>query len=258
MRGVVRCDHCGAPHRREAASTRFRCDWCGGDNRVEVRRLVEELVLAADDHSRDPATRIHEALGRRGLVATALHPRTPRWVGVWQVVNEDGEAFNAPVRATVQHEPVIRTLPAGTLRGIEEGPPAWAGQLPARPELDEDSRTIVEAARADFDAQDAPVTLVRLVWIGVAEFVVNVGEDAFQVAQILGTDRVVFERAPAAPAPGPPVGERLFSWAVFLAGAVVLGVVVRDPGARLASEVGWLALGLFFWLLRRDVVGARA
>ena len=96
MRGVVRCDHCGAPHRREAASTRFRCDWCGGDNRVEVVRLVEELILAADDRTRDPATRVREALGSRGLRGATLNPQAPRWAGLWQVVNEDGEEFLAP------------------------------------------------------------------------------------------------------------------------------------------------------------------
>ncbi len=121
MRGVVRCDHCGAPHRRDAASTRFRCDWCGGDNRVEAIRLVEELLLAADDHSRDPATRVREAFGCRGLREVVLSPSPHRWVGIWQVVNDEGEEFLSPV----QHGEVSGRAKVGvaqTLQRFLHGP----------------------------------------------------------------------------------------------------------------------------------------
>jgi hypothetical protein len=252
MGGVVRCDHCGAPHRREAARTRFRCDWCGGDNRVEAVRLVEELLLAADDHSRDPATRVREALGSRGLRGAAIHPRAKRWVALWQVVNEDGEEFLSPVAATTGAEPVLRTLPAGPMRQPDDDPPSWTANLDPRPPIGEDADTIVAAARASFDDADTPVVLVRLVWVGVAEFNASYGGRSFGVLQILGTDRVIFESLPEVRSSGSLIPERLAAFGLFLVGAVAVGLLVDEAMPRLAFEAGWLALGTLFWLVRRD------
>lgn len=259
MRGVVRCDHCGAPHRREAASTRFRCDWCGGDNRVEVVRLVEELILATDDHTRDPATRVREELGSRGLRGATITPQPSRWAGLWQVVNEDGEEFLAPVASTVVDEPVLRALPAGPLRTLGDDPPGWASDLPERPATDHDSESVVQAARAAFDAAESPVVLVRLVWIGIAEFTASYGGQGFGVVQVLGTDRVIFETLPAARTSSSVVKERLLAFGTFVGGAAVLGVIIPEAGPRLAFELGWLALGSLYWMIRRDrdIGGAR-
>lgn len=252
MGGVVRCDHCSAPHRREAASTRFRCDWCGGDNRVEAVRLVEELVLAADDRSRDPGTRVREALGSRGLRGATVHSRAKRWVALWQVVNEDGEEFLSPVAATTSEEPVLRTLPAGPLRLLTDEPPSWTTALDPRPAIDEDADTIVLAAQASFDNPECAVVLVRLVWAGAAEFTVSYAGQSFGALQILGTDRVIFETLPDARTTGALIPERLAAFTVFIAGAIAVGVFVDEAGPRLAFEAGWLALGTLFWLIRRD------
>ncbi|RKZ13507.1 hypothetical protein DRQ32_01435 [bacterium] len=252
MRGVVRCDHCGAPHRREAASTRFRCDWCGGDNRVQTHEIMEELILAADDHTKDPATRVREALGSRGFERATLTPRPARWIGIWQVVNDDGEEFTAPVTSVGQDDAFLRTLPAGPLQGLAAEAPAWVSDLPPRPDTDHDSRTIVEAARADFDSPEANVVLVRLVWIGIQEFMVGHQKRGFAATQIIGTDRVLFESLPSARTMPAPVTERLAAFAVFAAGALILGVLVQDSIARLAFELGWISLGAAFWIIRRD------
>ena len=252
MRGVVRCDHCGAPHRREAARTRFRCDWCGGDNRVEAVRLVEELLLAADDRTRDPATRVREALGSQGLRGATVHPRAKRWVALWQVVNEDGEEFLSPVSATSLEEPVLRSLPAGPLRLLVEDQPSWVTNLDPRPSIDEDADTIVKAAQANFDEPESPVVLVRLVWIGVAEFMVSYDGQSFGALQVLGTDRVVFESLPAVRSSASLIPERLAAFGIFIAVAIAMGLLVDDPGPRLVVEAGWLALGTLFWLIRRD------
>lgn len=252
MRGVVRCDHCGAPHRREAASTRFRCDWCGGDNRVEPIRLVEELLLAADDHSRDPATRVREAFGCRGLGDVVLTPSPHRWVGLWQVVNDEGEEFLSPVQHGDVGERVLRTLPAAPLRTPDDQPPGWARDLPPRPSPEHDADSIVEAARATFDSPDSDVVLVRLVWMGVAEFTVRYGDENSGAVQILGTDRVIFENIPEVRTTAPVVPERLYAWGLFVSGALLLGMLVPEAGPRLAFETGWFAIAGFYWLIRRD------
>jgi hypothetical protein len=252
MRGVVRCDHCGAPHRRDAASTRFRCDWCGGDNRVEAVRLVEELLLAADDRTRDPATRVREALGSRGLRAATVHSRAQRWAALWQVVNEHGEEFLAPVSSTTATEPALRSLPAGPLRLLDDDPPSWTTGLDPRPAIDQDADTVVKAAQASFDDADSAVVLVRLVWIGVAEFKVSYRGQTFGALQVLGTDRVIFETLPDARTSEALIPERLATFAAFIVGAILLGVVVDEAGPRLALEASWLALGTLFWFIRRD------
>lgn len=252
MRGVVRCDHCGAPHRRDAASTRFRCDWCGGDNRVETVRLVEELILAANDHSRDAATRVREAFGCRGLGDVVLTPSPHRWVGLWQVVNDEGEEFLSPVQQGEFGERVLRTLPAAPLRAPDEDPPGWARDLPPRPSPEHDADSIVEAARANFGSADSEVVLVRLVWIGVAEFMVRYGDQTSGALQILGTDRVIFENIPERKTMLPVVPERLFAWGFFVAGALLLSMLIPEPGPRLAFELGWFALASMYWLIRRD------
>ncbi len=252
MRGVVRCDHCGAPHRRDVASTRFRCDWCGGDNRVEIVRIVEELILAADDHSRNPATRVREALGCRGLGNVELTPSPPRWVGLWQVVNDDGEEFLSPVQHGEVGERVLRSLPAAPLRTPDDELPGWARDLPPRPSPEHDADSIVEAARANFDSTDADVVLVRLVWMGVAEFTIRYGDDTSAVVQILGTDRVIFENLPVARTTASVVPERLYAWGLYVSGAVLLGMLIREAGPRLALELGWFAIASLYWLIRRD------
>ena len=259
MRGVVRCDHCGAPHRRETASTRFRCDWCGGDNRVEVIRVAEELLLAADDRTRDPATRVRDELGSRGLGGADLTAHPPRWVGLWQVVNEDGEEFLGPVRATMTAEPILRALPAGPLRTTDEEPPSWVSALSERPPVDRDGEAVVEAARATFDDAESPVVLVRLVWTGVAPFTVGYSGRTLGALQILGTDRVVFESLPEPQSSSPLVKERLLAFLLFVMGAVAVGVAVNQPGPRFALELGWLGLGALYWMIRRDrdPLGAR-
>lgn len=257
MRGVVRCDHCGAPHRREAASTRFRCDWCGGDNRVEAIQLVEELIFAADDRTRDPATRVREALGSRGLQGARVTPRDCRWFGVWQVVNADGEEFVAPVAATLGEEPVIRILPAGPMKALGEDEPSWATDLPTRPAPGEDTEEVIAAARATFDAAETDVVLVRLLWLGIAEFDLEYSGRRFAATQILGTDRVLFETLPARRTMPEAVHERLVAFSVFVAGAIGLGLLVPGPMERLAFEAGWLLLGALYWMVRRDAGALR-
>jgi hypothetical protein len=252
MRGVVRCDHCGAPHRRDAASTRFRCDWCGGDNRVEAIRLVEELLLAADDHSRDPATRVREAFGCRGLREVVLSPSPHRWVGIWQVVNDEGEEFLSPVQHGEVGERVLRVLPAAPLRTLDDEPPGWARDMPPRPSPEHDADSIVEAARANFDSPDSDVVLVRLVWMGVAEFTVGYGDEISGAVQILGTDGVIFENLPETRTTALAIPERLYAWGLFVIGALLLGIMVPEPGPRLAFEVAWFAFASLYWLIRRD------
>jgi hypothetical protein len=249
VRGVVRCDHCGAPHRRDGASTRFRCDWCGGDNRVEAQCLVEELLFAADDHSRDPATRVRDALGSRGLAETSIRPGPLRWVGLWQVVNEQGEEFLACTGRRTDAPP-LKGLPTGPLVGIGEQPPGWVSSLPERPVPEHDPETIVDAARAEFEQDEAAVTLIRLVWIGVAEFLLDFRGHSFGALQILGTDRVQFEGLPEAGSMQAVVPERLLAWTVYAIGALALGLLVSEPGPRLAFELGWFGLAGAVWLVR--------
>ena len=119
--------------------------------------------------------------------------------------------------------------------------------------------SVVQAARADFDAAESPVVLVRLVWIGIAEFMASYAGQSFGVVQVLGTDRVVFETLPAARASSSAVKERLLAFGAFVAGAAALGLIVAEAGPRLAFELGWLALGSLYWMIRRDrdIGGAR-
>jgi hypothetical protein len=252
MGGVVRCHHCGAPHRRETASTRFRCDWCGGDNRVEAMRLVEELVLATDDHSRDPATRVREALGSRGLRGTAVTPQPARWAALWQVVNAEGEEYLSPALASDGTELPVRTLPAGPLRLLTEDLPGWTASLGPRPSTEETADSIVDAARATFDKADADVVLVRLVWVGVQEFGLRWAGESFGAIQILGTDRVIFDRLPRQRATAPLIPERLALFGGFAAAAIAVGVLVKDPVARLVMEAALMAAGTLIWMVRRD------
>ena len=173
-------------------------------------------------------------------------------MALWQVVNEQGEEFLSPVAVTATDEPVLRTLPAGPLRPPEDDPPSWTANLAPRPPTDEDADTIVSAAQATFDDAESPVVLVRLVWVGIAEFTASYTGSSFGVMQILGTDRVIFDSLPAARSSSALIPERLVAFALFVTGAVALGLIVGDAGPRLAFEAGWLALGTLFWLIRRD------
>jgi hypothetical protein len=167
-------------------------------------------------------------------------------------VNDDGEEFLSPVQHGEVGERVLRALPAAPLRTPDDELPGWARDLPPRPSPEHDADSIVEAARANFDSPDSDVVLVRLVWMGVAEFTVGYGDEISGAVQILGTDRVIFENLPEARTTASVVPERLYAWGLFLSGALLLGILVREAGPRLAVETGWFAFASLYWLIRRD------
>lgn len=215
--------------------------------------MIEELLFAADDHSRDPATRVREVLGSRGLHEATLLPQPARWFGLWQVVNDRGEEFVTPVASTVQGEPVLRQLPTGPMQTLDEESPAWAVTLEGRPDPGEDTDQMIQAARATFDAAESEIVLVRLVWVGIVEFGLQYRGHSFSATQILGTDRVLLAALPA-PEPAPQANhERLLAFGAFSVGALLFGLLVTDPVLRLMAESGWLTVGALYWWVRRDL-----
>lgn len=244
MATLVRCVHCGAPHRVVSSRERFVCSYCQGSNRLESGLQFEELVCPL----RCSATRVENAVQRdlqlRGLAELPVRVEASRFVPVWQFVSAEGEEFLLP--AGMRDHPITASLrpPASPLMSREDPALGNPEGLPLAPEL---SRQEAEAAAlATFEHPEAPIECIRLLWYAITPVRVSTRVGELDGLFLEGAEKLVLEAVPPAARDEPLRAELLVSLLAYFAATIAVGAASESWPARILA-VGGCVLAAWFW-----------
>lgn len=254
MAVLVRCNHCGAPHRVVAAGERFRCDYCRGWNYLQGTTGREELVCP----STTSASRIRESvlrhLQQRGLSCLSLQLEERVSLPLWQLVSQQGEELLLP--AALLDETALSGMQAPALELVpRDDPRAAAGAIPSSAAL-EISREQAEAtALAGFQEPDSTLETVRLIWLSLVPVRLSFRNGTVHRGFYLdGADRVLLGSLPASAGDESLRLELAVGLPGFLLICLVLGSFCREWGLRI---VALLAFSTVSWLMFRSFLPAR-
>jgi len=226
MSRVVACQQCAAPHQLATGQTRFTCDWCGGLNHGDASTSVEELVLLPLPDPRTARARVFDEAQALGWTVRAVTVGELEWTAAWQVVNEEGEVWSADALEGAAKEPL---LPAGTLLPRHD---LGANAPPSSRRAAQDVEEAVAAARANFEASDASVRSVRLIWVPWRPLRVRTLGGVRRLRYSGGVGHLVHTRGLSADGRHPLHSTRLLIFCSVAALAFVSGVAVSDPWTR--------------------------
>lgn len=244
MATLVRCVHCGAPHRAVSARERFVCSYCKGSNRLESSSHFEELVCPV----RKSSSRVRQAVIRdlqlRGLPQLPVKTEASRFLPVWQLISAEGEEFLLP--AGSRDHPVASAVrpPAAPLLARDD---PELGALAGLPEAPEIPREEAEASGlASFDHGDAPIESIRLLWYAVTPVVVKTRVGSLQGLFLEGAEKLLLEPIPPAASDEPLRAELLLSLIIFFVSCLVWGAQADGWFPRILG-LGVVCAGAWLW-----------
>ncbi len=249
---LVRCSHCGAPHRSVSARERFVCDYCKGLNVLHEERLLEELVCPVAPVASRVLDTVRLHLMTRGLPSFPVELDAARRLPFWQIVSTEGEECFLP--AAWRQMPAVEALrpPAAPLVGkaeavlMGEGPPA----VPLEISREEAEKT----ALASFEQDDALLEVVRLIWLPVVPLRVSTPSAVVQGLYLGGAERLLLESIP------PEASDAEFRWewvgalAALFGSSLLLGATIGGWTERLVALSVDAAV---LWIVLRGVLPGR-
>lgn len=245
MAVLVRCNHCGAPHRVVAAGERFRCDYCRGWNVLEDSAGSEELVCPTTTRSARIKDSVLRHLHQLGLscLSVKMEARVP--LPVWQLVSQHGEELFLP--AALRHEPVITSLQAPALHLVSRDDPKAQGiEMPASAlEVSQDQAEA--AALASFQESDSTLQSVRLIWLSLVPLRVRFRSGSHTGFYLDGADRVLLGSLPDAAGDEALRPELALGLTGFLVLCLVLGALCRAWGTRILVLLACAGASWFFF-----------
>ncbi len=243
MATLVRCVHCGAPHRAVSARERFVCSYCRGSNRIESGLRFEELVCPL----RRSPTLVRQAVQRdlqlRGLPELPVETEHSCFLPIWQVISAEGEEFLLPAGLRDHPQAASARPPGAPLLGRKDPELGEVTGLPDAPEI---SRDEAEAsALASFEHPEAPIESIRLLWYAVTPVRVRTRVGPLQGLFLEGADKLLLESVPPAARDETLRTELLFSLIAFFAlclfwGGSDQGWGMRILGLSLACAGAWV------------------
>ncbi len=252
MAVLVRCNHCGAPHRVVAAGERFRCDYCRGWNYLQGSTGSEELVCP----TRTSSSRIRESVLRdlreRGLSCRTLRLEDRISLPLWQLVSQQGEELLLP--GALLEEAAISGMQAPALELVPRDDPRAAAITIAATEP-EISREQAEAtALASFQEPDSTLQTVRLIWLSLVPVRISFSSGTVHQGFYLdGADRVLLGSLPDSAGDESLRMELALGLAGFFLACLAVGALCREWGTRI---VLLLACSACSWLLFRSLLPA--
>ncbi len=252
MAVLVRCNHCGAPHRVVAADERFRCDYCRGWNYLQGSAGSEELVCPTTTSSSRIKESVLRHLRQRGLSCRALQLEERISLPLWQLVSQQGEELLLP--AALLDEAAISGMQAPALQLVARDDPRAAGSVIASSALEISREQAEETALASFQEPDSTLQTVRLIWLSLVPVRLSFQSGTVHRGFYLdGADRVLLGSLPAAAGDESLRMELALGLAGFFLLCLAVGALSHEWGTRI---VLLLACSAGSWLLFRSLLPA--
>lgn len=252
MATLVRCVHCGAPHRAVSVRERFVCAYCRGSNRLESVTRHEELVCPGRRSSKDVREAVLRELQLRGLRELRVRTRESRFLPIWQLISAEGEEFLLPADMAGDSLAAGVRPPAAPLISRSDPSARDLGDLPRAPAVPREEAE--SAALAAFEHAEAPIESTRLLWYAVTPVELGTRVGTLRGLFLEGADKLILEAVPPAARDEPLRPELLFSLLAFLSCCLLWG--------SWADSVPALVLGLALccggaWLWFRRLLPSR-
>lgn len=248
MAVLVRCSHCGAPHRSVSARERFVCDYCKGLNILHEETSLEELICPASTPSVRILDMVRQQFLARDLPSFPAELDPPRLLPVWQIVSREGE--ECLVAAALRELPMVEALRPPALPLVSKAEALLMGQERTALPLEIPREEAEATALASFDDGDALLEAVRLIWLPVVTLRVKTPAGTVRGLYLEGADRLLLEPVPSSAGDEAARPAWIIALAALFAMDLVLGRGLHAWPLKVAmlaagSALAWVVFRLF-------------